>query len=1247
MKLKRIISAIAATVFLGTTGLSTLSPAADNFVAYEKYTITEDELDTANVSWQGSKSALVYVKITEGGSYSQINANIALGSQAEGKVSSKYLVGSEVTTGKSGNAIQDDIVGNAGTGCYVFPSINLNTTTQSGGDWASTDYANYITINVRIDTDNTDCELLGIVFSNGATYDAVEGDNSFTAPTVESTSYDVEDTSLSAKELLKLTLDYCAEMDSSKYQSDSWTALETQLAKAQAVYDSSSSSDSDYTSARSALEEVKADMLFVDTDTDEDPLPWRTLSNDEIIEEMGAGINLGNTMDGHSGLTPSETSWQSVKTTKEYIKALHDAGYNTVRIPVTWGTMIDTENGYEINDAWISRVQDIVDYCVSQDMYAIINVHHDGAEQSGWLRVAAEDIDAVYEEYECVWRNIAEYFKDYDEHLIFESMNEITCMEGDDKNSSAAIEYDTPIINNLNQIFVNVVRSTGSNNTHRWLASVAHYANSGNASAFTLPDDSYNTDNCLMFALHVYKSSTNVTWTYSEVYEVVKNLKIAANKFDVPLILGEYGTRTYTQSGTDTGYNDVARAYFSEIVNRACQTLGCVPVVWDQGYGSDKYETGLYSYWDRANCEPIFKTIVDGMMRGTYLEASSLNESYDYTDIVEDPEIVEFTDIALSDSTVTIALGDTYTVTTSTSPADSNDVVLWSTEDDTIATVSQGMIRAKGVGVTTVTAYAQNGDVSQQVTVKVTAADGDTVTAIDCEDTYSVITGKYTYIDASVEPSTANSYISYKSSNTDIATVNALGKIVGISAGTTYVTMTSSTGLTKTVKVVVSDVEITGTINLALNVLYNDSTNGYYQIETSPSVAVSEDGQYTLTFDIAEDLSSAGKSAGITTINNVTAIYIQDYDVTVGNATVSPITAASIRYDSVSVNGTELTITDSNFYSAMSGTKLDTGKPINAWGGTVVDGISVSNYTASFSDISNPTSISVTFTVSGLTFAESSSTESEDAATGLEAASDDPLILEEVGDTAELMVKISELGSDSLITFTSADSSIAAVDSTAILADSDTGYASVTVTGCSYGKTYITAMTDNGYEVTYTVYVGLYYYLEDLIAEAQDIDSSLYTEESYAVLAQALADALLLTEDSDNSDLSAAIEALKDAIDGLVLAEETNSNSSTADPTESNESNSGNDSNSSDESDDSTADSSSTSSDDSSESTESTDSDDSDDSTDETSASESESSSSSTTTTSSSDTNPDTGASAAAGAVMLVGAAIVMLKKRK
>ena len=112
-------------------------------------------------------------------------------------------------------------------------------------------------------------------------------------------------------------------------------------------------------------------------------MPWRELDAAQITKEMGVGWNLGNTMDGHTGFNPSETLWQPTVTTQALITAVHNAGFNTLRLPVTWGTMIDDDNGYKINEAWLSRVQDIADYAMRQDMYVIVNIHHDGAEQTG------------------------------------------------------------------------------------------------------------------------------------------------------------------------------------------------------------------------------------------------------------------------------------------------------------------------------------------------------------------------------------------------------------------------------------------------------------------------------------------------------------------------------------------------------------------------------------------------------------------------------------------------------------------------------------------------------------------------------------------------------------------------------------------------------------------------------------------------------------------------------------------------
>lgn len=1047
--------------------------------------ITEEDLIDEGLSvsdWSNASKATVYVKMTSGDSTSLINGLIMMGPRGDdgepvGKASSKYIVGRNNTSDKTGGAIQDNLIGNAGTGNYALPEININKSIQDSAKidgekpvWDDS-YLEQFTLYIRTTTPNANCELLGIRFNNGKTYP-----KDFTIPVCEGADYDEEITT--DKQKLENSLNYAQTMDSSKYTESTWAAFQNALASARSVFETDGLAQSEYGNAHANLQRVKSKLEFIPSTSAGNPLPFREISGDDTVFEMGAGINLGNTMDGHSGFTPSETAWQNVVTTKENIKALHSAGFNTVRIPVTWGSKIDDENGYKIDENWMSRVQDIVDYCVSLDMYAIINIHHDGAEQDGWLRVASDEIDLVAEKFEAVWRQIAERFKDYDEHLIFESMNEITC-SATDKNGAEAIAYDTPIIVNLNQLFVNVVRSTGSNNTKRWLTAVSHYANIGTQSGFTLPSDSYNSNNRIMFAAHIYKHSTYVQWTYNEIYEVVDGLKKMAAKHKVPLFLGEYGNRNYVQAGTETGYNDIARAYFCEIVHKACQVAGVVPVVWDQGYNDDNpmiESTGIFTYWDRQAREPLFKSITDAMMRGTYLPPTSKNLSYDFKDIVEGTTVKPITDIVTSTDELTMTLGENKTITATVSPADTNDVVLWSSDNENVATISRGIIRARGIGTTTIRTYSQSGSVEKEINITVKPAkSSNPAKKIEVEsDSYTVLEGRNFMLNAMVSPISSNDYVTYRSSNENVATVSALGKVVAVSTGTTFITMTASSGITKTVKVNITHTDNYDSMDVSLNVLYNDDALKYWGTEKGQPVTVTGNGQYTVKFDLANDLSSVGAKAGVTGINNLTAIYIRDHMVAIGEATSSKLVSADVRYDKVVVDGQELTINNSDFKPALkeSSGEFDTGDPINAWDGSVVDEITNVDRRVNFTTSSNPQTMEVTFTLRNVEFMEPTSDKVEEA-TEMTAVSDEKIEVSNVGDQIELMVKLNPTTTDSFVTFLSSDSSIASVDSIARAADAD-GIVRATVSTFSEGKVTITAVTENGLQTEFTILVGEY-----------------------------------------------------------------------------------------------------------------------------------------------------------------------------
>lgn len=616
---------------------------------------------------------------------------------------------------------------------------------------------------------------------------------------------------LSARELLKLSLDYCSSMDQSKYINETWDVFNEALENAWKIYNNSGASEVDMTTARGSLEKEKSRLKFVQSDEPGDPLSFRLLDKNEVVNEMGVGWNLGNTMDGTSNdwsdgyMIPCETGWQPNVTTKEMIKSIHDAGFNTIRIPITWGTMIDDEDGYSINPDWISRVQDIVDYCIDLDMYAIINIHHDGAEQYGWLRVAADDIDSVYEKFEGTWRSIASYFKNYDEHLIFESINELTCMEGDMKNSSQAKAYDIPIIVNLNQIFVNVVRSTGSNNLYRYLSVASHYANGGTEDNFIMPEDTYNIDNRLMFTTHIYKNNTSVSWKYDEAYEVINVLKKICKKFsDYPIILAEYGNRYHEFQGNPSGANDIQRGYYDEIVTKGSKVCGAVPCVWDNRTGGD------FSIWDRVNNKPIWKNITDSMMRGHYIEPSELNlNDVNLTDIIENPQINKITDISGLPDSLTLEYGEVKNLNFNTEPAETNDVLLWKSSDDSIVTVHRGIMRARAVGSATITVFSQSGSCEKTfaVTVKPSISDVPANEILTAKEKYEIGENRAEYINAQILPSESDDDLIYVSDDDSIVTVNKFGKMVGVKIGKAQVTVQSASGLKKKIDIEVVDAE--------------------------------------------------------------------------------------------------------------------------------------------------------------------------------------------------------------------------------------------------------------------------------------------------------------------------------------------------------------------------------------------------------------------------------------------------------
>lgn len=309
-----------------------------------------------------------------------------------------------------------------------------------------------------------------------------------------------------------------------------------------------------------------------------------------FVEDMGMGWNLGNTFDPVdcwwvSDELDYETAWDNPKTTKKLIAYIKEQGFDTIRIPITWSNHIGEEPEYTISKAWIKRVQKIVDWCIDEDLYVIMNMQH----ENGWLTQASTDYENVMIKYKAIWTQIAERFKGYSEKLVFESMNEIGFDDLETKEGCA-------LMNRINTEFTELIRSTGGNNEKRYLLLAGYLADIDRSieGEIALPDDG-NT----ILSLHYYLppafaiADSTTTWGFQSTWGTEEDFAYLEEQFEkikshyidrgTPVIIGEFGT-----IHTDKDMDDVV-LYTSSIVEYALKYRMC-PIWWDNGSEIDRTE---------------------------------------------------------------------------------------------------------------------------------------------------------------------------------------------------------------------------------------------------------------------------------------------------------------------------------------------------------------------------------------------------------------------------------------------------------------------------------------------------------------------------------------------------------------------------------------------------------------------------------------------------------------------------------
>lgn len=312
-----------------------------------------------------------------------------------------------------------------------------------------------------------------------------------------------------------------------------------------------------------------------------------------FVSQMGIGWNLGNSLDSTSNGASSEISWGNPLTTEEMILDIKEMGFDTVRIPVSWYLHVNMEG--KVEPTWMARVKEVVNYAYDNGMYVILNSHHDNLFYDiGGCVKREKTFEASKERMKNLWAQIAEEFKDYDEHLIFETLNEPRTV-GSEKEWQGGTPEEREVVYALNEVIVETIRESGGNNKDRYIM-VPSYGATNNIEVLKemkLPDDDH-----LIMSVHAYSPydfamNGDATGEFTEsdrkeldsLFSALNEVFVSKN---IPVVLGEFGATNKD--------NLEDRCAWADYYVRGAKKYNMVSIVWDNNnYGEGAEYFGLYN----------------------------------------------------------------------------------------------------------------------------------------------------------------------------------------------------------------------------------------------------------------------------------------------------------------------------------------------------------------------------------------------------------------------------------------------------------------------------------------------------------------------------------------------------------------------------------------------------------------------------------------------------------------------------
>jgi endoglucanase len=304
-----------------------------------------------------------------------------------------------------------------------------------------------------------------------------------------------------------------------------------------------------------------------------------------VVEAMQPGWNLGNSFDS---IGADETAWGNPVVTQALLANIKAQGFKSIRIPVSWGQHEGAAPNYTIDATFLARVKQVVDWALADDLYVVVNMHHDSWQ---WVTNMPGQHDAVLAQYSATWTQLANTFKGESNKLVLESINEQSFT------GSSGEAQDYTLMNELNSTFVTTVRKSGGNNATRYLVLPTLYDNGdqGRLDSLSTAITALNDPN-LIVTIHYYgywPFSVNIAGTTSfdatTQKDVTDTIDRAYNTFvakGIPVIIGEFGLLAFDNDLSAIEHGEMLK--FFEYFSYYARSKGITTMLWDNGQHFDR-----------------------------------------------------------------------------------------------------------------------------------------------------------------------------------------------------------------------------------------------------------------------------------------------------------------------------------------------------------------------------------------------------------------------------------------------------------------------------------------------------------------------------------------------------------------------------------------------------------------------------------------------------------------------------------